>query len=390
MNELYLSNCTRSLKFSYILRISLSLVAMAILDRTSLLGQSGPALRTGLWVTQRVPENTGEMTEFESMVRTNTYLSGVCLHIGWKHLEKESGHLDFSAIDKAVDVLRAKGMKYELGVNPGVATPSFVYQEGAESFETRATNPHRSNFGQAVAIPVPWDPIYQSHFSHVIQQVGQRYAADPLCVSVVLTCANFMGAEMHLPKKPEDRAKWNAMGDCEAKLLEVYKKYTDEWAKAFPKQAISLHLSQVLDLPSTFFERIVDYGVNKYPERFTIQNCQLTGRKEDTGLQSYDLIQKYHDRAHHGFQSVAGFSHSGERMGSIQMAVLNVVHAKGEYWELWHGDGLNVEISGAVDKAWQEARKLGYEAYKKKLIAEGSYRQRSDDHYRRNVRRARN
>ncbi len=26
-------------------------------------------------------------------------------------------------------------------------------------------------------------------------------------------------------------------------------------------------------------------------------------------------------------------------------AVLNVVHAKGEYWELWHEDGLSVETS---------------------------------------------
>ena len=365
------------------MRTFVALVAGAIVDRASLLAAPDSAFRTGLWVTQRVPQNTAEMTEFESIVRTNPHLSGVCLHIGWKELEKESARLDFSAIDKAVAVLRVKGMKYELGVNPGVDTPPLIYQEGAQSFETRGTNPHRSNFGQAVVVPVPWDPIYQSHFSYVIQQLGERYAADPLCVSVVLTCANFMGAEMHLPNRPEDRAKWKAVGDYEAKLLEVYKKYTDEWAKAFPHQAVSLHLSQVWNLPSSFFERIVDYGLKKYPERFTIQNCQLTGRKEDTGLQSYDLIQKYRDRAHHGFQSLAGFSHSGERMGSIQMAVLNVVHAKGEYWELWHGDGKSTEISAAVLSAWEEAKRLGYEAYKKKLMSEGGYRSREDDQYRR-------
>jgi hypothetical protein len=169
-------------------------------------------------------------------IRANPHLSGVCLHIGWKDIEKEPGHLDFSAIDKAVAVLRRIGMKY-----------------------------------------------------------------------------------------------------------------------------VDLHLS--------FFERIIDYGVSKYAERFTIQNCQLSGRKEDTGLQSYDLVQKYRDRAHHGFQSVAGFSHSGERMGSIEMAVLNIVHADGEYWELWRGDGLNTQITAAVANAWGEARKLGYDAYKQKLIA---------------------
>jgi hypothetical protein len=180
---------------------------------------------------------------------------------------------------------------------------------------------------------------------------------------------------MHLLKTRTDLANWRAMGNYETKLLEVYKKYTDEWATAFPQQEISLHLSKVLDLPSTFCERVIDYGLSKYPERFAIQNCQLTGRKEDTGTMSYDLVQKYRDRAHHGFQSVAGFSHGGERMGSIEMAVLNVIHAQGEYWELWRADGLGGETSAAIAKAWEEAKQLGYDAYKKKLISENSYRQ---------------
>jgi hypothetical protein len=59
-----------------------------------------------------------------------------------------------------------------------------------------------------------------------------------------------------------------------------------------------------------------------------------------------------------------------------------VVHARGEYWELWHGDGLSVETSAAVARAWEEGRRLGYEAYKKKLISEGGYRARDEDHYR--------
>ena len=129
--------------------------------------------------------------------------------------------------------------------------------------------------------------------------------------------------------------------------------------------------------------------MSKYPERFTIQNCQLTGRREDTGTLSYDLVQKYRDRAHHGFQSLAGFSHGGERMGSIEMAVLNVVHAKGEYWELWRGDGINAETSAAIASAWQEANKLGYDVYKQKLIAEGRYQEQSGDRHRGKGRRGR-
>lgn len=368
----------RWLKSRRTMRTFLFVVALALSGHLPVFAVSGPPLRTGIWVTQPI---VGEKAEnLEAQVRANPHLSGVCLHIGWKDIEKEPGQFDFSAIDKAVAVLRRIGMKYELSIKPGFETPAFLYQQGAQSFATHITNPHRPNFGAVVTIPVPWDPKYQESFSRLITPLGERYSSDPLCVSVVLTCANFMSNEMHLPKTPEDREKWNAMGDYGAKLLDVYKKYTDEWAKAFPKQQVTLHLSQVLDLPSSFFERIIDYGVSKYPERFTIQNCQLSGRREDTGLLSYDLIQKFRDRAHHGFQSVGWFSHGGETMGSIEMAVLNVVHAKGEYWELSRDDGINTQITAAIASAWDEARKLGYDGYKHKLVAEGRYQEQGRGH----------
>src|SRR6266478_6437042 len=224
----------RRLKFPYTIRTCLFVLALALSGHVPVLAVSGSPLRIGLWMTQ--PIEGGDKTgAFEAQVRANPHLSGVCLHVGWKDIEKEPGRLDFSAIDKSVAVLRHIGMKYELGIKPGADTPPFVYQQGAQSFETHVKNPNRANFGAAVAIPIPWDPKYQENFSRLIVQLGERYSSDPLCVGVVLTCANFMSKEMHLPKTPEDRAKWNAMGDYGAKLLDVYKKYTDEWAKGFPK-----------------------------------------------------------------------------------------------------------------------------------------------------------
>src|SRR5438093_2952666 len=332
-------------KFSHIIRPLLCGLTFATAGPFSVLAERESPSRTGLWGTQKVSKDAGALDVFANSIRANHQLTGVCLHVPWNEVEKESGKPDFSEIDKFVAVLRGIGMKYQLGFKPGASTPAFVYAEGAQSFETRVMNPHRANFGEGIVIPIPWDPIYQRNFSRAIEQLGERYAGDPLCVSVVLTCANFMSAEMHLPKTREDLAKWAALGNYQEKLLGVYKKYTDEWARAFPKQEISLHVSKVLDLPPEFCERIIDCGLSKYGPRFTIQNCQLTGRREDTGMMTYDLIQKYRDRAHHGFQSLAGLSYPNERMGSIEMAALNIVHAEGEYWELWHGDGMSVETS---------------------------------------------
>lgn len=359
-------------------RKALGILAIVLLARSSSFAAEGPPLRTGLWVTEKTSEAAADSGRFESAIRENKSLSGVCLTASWNEVEKQSDHLDFSTIDKAVAVMHRVGMKYELALKPGVDTPPYVFEEGAQAFETRVSNPHRPNVGQGVRIPIPWDPIYQRNFSRAIEQLGKRYASDPLCVGVVLTCANFMSKEMHLPKAQADRANWKATGDYGTKLLEVYKKYTDEWARAFPKQALSLHLAKVADLPPSFNERVIDYGISKYPERFIIQNCQLSGRKEDTGTMSYDLVLKYGDRVHHGFQSLAGFSHGGERMGSVEMAALNIVHANGEYWEVWHGDGMNAQTSAAVMSAWQDAKKLGYNAYKQKLIADGRYRATDD------------
>lgn len=337
-------------------------------------GAEQAPIRAGLWTMQKLPEGQSAVTEMVEDLRPNHNLSGVCLHVNWKTLQSKKGSVDFAPLDKAVAGLRSIGMKYQICLKPGANTPDYVYAEGAAPFSTQITNPHRANVGETVRIPVPWDPVYEREFAFLIQKLGEHYSDDPLCVSVVLTCANYLSAEMHLPKRHSDLRRWQELGDYESKLLGVYQKFIDEWGKAFPKQDLSLHVSKVLDLPPSFCQRIVDHGLEKYPRRFSIQNCQLTGRREDTGMMAYDLIQRNRERAHHGFQSLAGLSRPNERMGSIEMAALNVVHGTGEYWELWHGDGFSLETSAAVSRTWREAREMGYEVYKKKLISEGKYR----------------
>lgn len=356
-------------------RISLCLIAIALTAQSSVSAAApGDPIRTGMWVTQRLPTDAHSFTQFESDLKANHSLSGVCLHIPWDSIEKEAGKPDFSAVDRAIAVFRDTKTKYQLCLKPGANTPDFVYAAGARFFQSQVPNPHRRDYGAAVKIPVPWDTEYERAFSQIIDELGKRYASDPLCVSVVLTCANFMSAEMHLPKTPADLSQWRALGDYQKQLLEVYQTFMDKWASAFPRQEVSLHLSKVLNLPPSFLEQIIEYGLKKYPQRFSIQNCQLTGRKEDSGVMTYDLVMKYRDRVHHGFQSLAALEGRDGRMGSTEMAALNIVHAGGEYWELWHGDGFSPDTSAMADKAWQEARKLGYEDYKKKLISEGKYR----------------
>src|SRR5919204_3002720 len=131
---------------------------------TCLLAAEGPPLRSGLWVTQKTSEAAADVSRFESGVRGNPHLSGICLTASWNEIEKEPGHLDFSSIDKSVEALHRVGRKYELALKPGVDTPAWVFQQGAQGFETRVSNPHRSNFGQHVRIPIPWDRVNEREF----------------------------------------------------------------------------------------------------------------------------------------------------------------------------------------------------------------------------------
>src|SRR5471030_662358 len=127
-----------------VLRICFCVIALAVTDRPSLPAAAGSPIRTGLWVTQKLPPDSKTFNEFESQLRANHNLSGVCLHIPWDQVEREPGKPDFSAIDKTVAVFRSVGMKYQLCLKPGAYAPAFVYAEGAQAFETRVTNPHRS------------------------------------------------------------------------------------------------------------------------------------------------------------------------------------------------------------------------------------------------------
>src|SRR3982751_64096 len=79
-----------------------------------------PPLRTGLWVTQKTSEAAANLSRFESEIRTNRSLSGVCLTASWNEIEKAPGQINFSAIDKAIGVLRRLNIKYEIALKPGV------------------------------------------------------------------------------------------------------------------------------------------------------------------------------------------------------------------------------------------------------------------------------
>jgi hypothetical protein len=60
--------------------------------------------------------------------------------------------------------------------------------------------------------------------------------------------------------------------------------YIDTFAEAFPRQQLCLHLSVAIDAKDGVLEEAVAYGVQRHPDQFTLQNCQLSRKGNNTGL----------------------------------------------------------------------------------------------------------
>jgi hypothetical protein len=333
----------------------------------------------GLYVKMPVPQSAEDAKQIVSVLKSNQHLAGVFLSTRWKDMEGAREKYDFSALDRGVAAAREAGKPYKLGVTPGMYSPDYIYADGAARFPTSVTNPNRSNYGEKGAIPLPWDPVFQKHFSRLIRKLGERYGSDPQCVAVTLTCANYMSSEMHLPRSRQDVETWNKLGLTAGRLLAVYQKYMDEWAAAFPGRLVCLHVS-----PSTSLDRSANefagdvalYGLQRHPRQLALQRDTLNGRKEPADKD--DPILKYKGRLANGYQSLASF-HTPARQGSVEMSALNYVRADSLYWELWQGDGKDEELCARVSAAVDEARKLGYQRYKQKLVATGLYRTAEQD-----------
>jgi hypothetical protein len=318
--------------------------------RMAAMALNAPPIRTLTGLIWSVGKNRGEYLtgpEIEKVLETNPHISGLFLGREWRDLEPGRGAYDWKALDGAVEAARHKARTYKLRIKPGTGTPDWVYDKlpdglpGASVFETVGPNPHRKDtYQKPVRIPIPWDPAYLREFERLIRAAGERYASDPLCVAVTVTGANFQSAEAHLPKEPKDLEKWKALeyGD---KLSKAYERYIDIFAGAFPRQQLCLHLSVAVDAKDGVLEEAVAYGMQRHPTRFTLQNCQLSGKGNNAGLFSYALIQKYAGKAHVGYQSLAFLSEGekGARMGSPRKAVENFVRGHGEYWEIWDANG---------------------------------------------------
>ena len=316
------------------------------------------------------------LEDMKKNLSSNSCLGGIFIGFGWNDIEPKPGEYNWKFVDSVVELARRYGKPYKLSVKAGIRTPEWVYNEGAQIFSYKKTrgargwikNPKESH------IPIPWDPIYLKYFKKFIEQMGERYSGDYNCIAVTISGINSRSAEMHLPKGPEDIREWERLGDYKGKIVEATGKLTDIFADSFPRQQLCVHLAMPIKGMNTELKSILDYGVKKYPERFTAQDCQLSGKSDQSQSVIYQLIHDVKDKVHHGFQNVAGWTGGGLRdQGSLEMTVLNYIGVDAEYLEVAYDDGMNQDFCRRWVDEVAKAKQMGYEEYKASLIQNGKY-----------------
>lgn len=319
------------------------------------------------------------LARVERNLKENKYIAGAYIPLRWNQIEPEEGKLNFDRLDRLVALMRKHKLHYKISLVPGKASPGWIYQKGAKAFQTKDSNPYHKTFDEPLAIPVPWDPVYQEYYIRVLTELSKRYSDDEYFIAIALTMANFMSPEWHLPKSQEDMRNWNSLGDPQEKIAKVWMDAIDLFGGLFPLQQLCLEASStpIKDMNNER-DQIIEYGIMKYPDRFSIQINQLMGKFDQKGLDAYDTLLAYKDRAYIGVQNVSGWHwpQAALRQGSMELSILNYLQTGARYWELWDGDGDDLEILEKLSAMRLEADTMGFEKYKQKLRNEGLYKTR--------------
>lgn len=215
----------------------------------------------------------------------NPGIIGIHMKASWKSIETSGGVYDWSELDDGINKVTTYGKKVSLNLYAGgINTPEWVLSNpDVQLFTFLDTNKYHSSYYKDISIPVFWDPVFLEKKINFIQAAGERYANDPNVVATMVSFANAMSNEWHIPhhvgeicgKEIDQVQDWLDAGYTHEKMLQTGKTTIDAWAQSFPNQYLKLPIAPTderLDGTMTqLAEDIVDYAYQEYPNRFFIQ-----------------------------------------------------------------------------------------------------------------------
>jgi hypothetical protein len=182
------------------------------------------------------------------------YIKGLSVRTYWRDIEKKEKVFDWSYFDQAISMAKAVKKPVMLRSIAGAGTPDYVYDAGAETYQT---------LSDGRRIPSPWDEVFQFKYQKFIRAFGERYNNNPnVVLAHVSPAAGGEWAEIHVPETLLGRKDFT-----EKKLLDASIKVIDNFAESFSSKSIGVACSPMRNDESYHLAiGFVDHIVKKWGE----------------------------------------------------------------------------------------------------------------------------
>jgi hypothetical protein len=213
---------------------------------------------------------------------SNPAVSGVAVQVNWRDLEEFEGQPDWSQLDAVFAAALSAKKWVQLLIFPGFFSPPWALV-GAETDSFPI--PYGPGSGTVMTLPMPWDGVYLGRWFAFLKLLSDRYGKSPAFRLMAASGPTSVSAEMSLPMKRPDIAKWRANHYSERRYLDAWEKVLRVYADDFPNQCVSLSAPGIPLLdegrrvnPSGHQrarQMVIDLGSRQFGKRFAIQWSDL-------------------------------------------------------------------------------------------------------------------
>lgn len=219
---------------------------------------------------------TGDSAEKVRTLAALPEVGGLIYYTTLRTIEPKEGEFDWSGIDRVLDICRSTGKPLKLAILGGRWVPEWLYERGAQRFTWTHDTAYVEAGRSEASAPVPWDETYLTAMEAALSACGQRYGTRDELVEVQITgpaLAN--GLEMNMSVSPADGRK---IGYSFEKLANAWKRMMNAYARAFPRQSLSLALHNDLfgERTDALASEVRDYGLSTYGNRLHLLICYAT------------------------------------------------------------------------------------------------------------------
>lgn len=190
-------------------------------------------------------------------------VDGIVLKVPWSDLEPAPGEFNWNSIDRQIQAAGDAGFLVTLTILSGPYSPRWLAAEGSQMFAylDRSMN--------SKEIPLPWDDVFVSRYSNLIENVGKMYDGAKGIKLVRMTNATTSGYEMNFEFAEGEEQKFIASGYSRNNILNSWIAIINAYSSAFKATPVDVDIQPIfLDDDVTY--SIIEYALSVYGHRFGV------------------------------------------------------------------------------------------------------------------------